>query len=258
MKITWFGTASLLIEFRESRVLIDPFLPLRGAENHPSLLDYRKEDSILITHGHIDHLGSIPKILKHSDTTVYCSAVPAATLEKKKADSDQIVIIRPGDTLSFGKIKATALPGKHIRFDSALVRHTLCSPRILQYFPNFLSLLFHNHAYAEGNETLTYLLEAGGKKILVLGSLALHETTDYPKHVDMLVLPYQGASDLVSAALAVIARIGPKTVLLTHFDDAFPPISRQIDTRPLKKVLSEKYPNLSVIKPTAGKIITFS
>ncbi len=258
MKITWFGTASLLIDCEGSRVLIDPFLPLKGAENHPSLLDYRKEDSILITHGHIDHLGSIPKILEHSDATVYCSPVPAATLEKKKADSDQIVIIRPGDKLYFGQIRVSILPGKHIRFDSALVRHTLCSPRILQFFPNFLSLLFHNHTYAEGNETLVFLLEADKKKILVLGSLALHETADYPKHVDMLILPYQGASDLVTAALAVIARIEPKTVLLTHFDDAFPPISRQIDTRPLKKVLSEKYPNLSVIKPTAGKEITFS
>ena len=101
MEITWFGTASLLIAYEDSRVLIDPFLPFRGAENHPSLLDYQKEDSILITHGHIDHLGSIPEILLHSDATVYCSAAPAATLEKKKADSDQIVIIRPGDILHF-------------------------------------------------------------------------------------------------------------------------------------------------------------
>lgn len=256
MKITWFGTASLLIENAESRVLIDPFLPLKGAENHPSLLDYQKEDSILITHGHIDHLGSIPKILLHSDATVYCSTTPAATLEKKNADSDQIVIIRPGDILYFGEIKAAVLPGKHIRFDSRLIRHTLCSPRVLRYFPNFLSLLFWNHTFTEGNETLTYLIEAGGKKVLVLGSLALNETADYPKYVDMLILPYQGATDLVSAALSVIARIEPRSVLLDHFDDAFPPISRQIDTKPLRKTLKEQYPELPVVKPTAGKAVT--
>lgn len=256
MKITWFGTASLLIENEENRILLDPFLPLKGAENHPSLLDYQKEDSILITHGHIDHLGSIPKILLHADATVYCSAVPAAALEKKKVDGDQIVIIRPGDILLFGNIKTSVLPGKHIRFDSRLIRHTLCNPRILRYFPNFLSLLFHHHTYAEGNETLTYLIEANGKRILVLGSLALHETTEYPKYVDMLILPYQGSSDLVSAALSIIARIEPRTVLLDHFDDAFPPISRHIDTKPLRKILKERYPGLPVVKPTAGKAIT--
>ena len=256
MEITWFGTASLLIAYEDSRVLIDPFLPFRGAENHPSLLDYQKEDSILITHRHIDHLGSIPEILLHSDATVYCSAAPAATLEKKKADSDQIVIIRPGDILHFGKMKASVLPGKHIRFDSRLIWHTLCSPRILLYFPNFFSLLLRHRTYTEGNETLTYLIEANGKKILVLGSLALSETTDYPKYVDMLILPYQGATDLISAALSIIARIEPRTVLLDHFDDAFPPISRRIDTKPLRKVLKEQYPDLPVVKPTAGKAVT--
>ena len=256
MKITWFGTASLLIEKEKDRVLLDPFLPLPGAENHPSLLDYRKEDSILITHGHIDHLSSVPKILLHSDATVYCSAVPAATLEKKKADSDQIVIIRPGDVLYFGEIRVTVFPGKHIHFDSGLIGHTLLSPRILRYFPNFLSLLFHHHTYTEGNETLSYLIETDGKKILVLGSLALHEATEYPSYVDMLVLPYQGASNPVPAALSIIDRIKPQTLLLDHFDDAFPPISRHIDTKPLKKILKEQYPYLPVVKPTVGKAVT--
>lgn len=256
MKITWYGTASLLIENEESRVLIDPFLPLKGAKNHPSLLDYQKEDSILITHGHIDHLGSVPKILLHSDATVYCSAVPAATLEKKNADSDQIVIIRPGDVLYFGDIKAIVLPGKHVRFDGRLIRHTLCSPRIFRYFPNFLSLLFHHRTFTEEDETLTYLIESGGRKILVLGSLALDESADYPKYADMLILPYQGTSDLVSAACSIIDRIEPRSVLLDHFDDAFPPVSRQIDTKPLRKALKERYPDLPVVKPTAGKAVT--
>ena len=256
MKITWFGTASLLIENEGDQILIDPFLPLKGSENRPSLLDYQKADSILITHGHIDHLGSISRILRDSDAAVYCSALPAATLEKKKTDSDQIVIIRPGDILHFGGIKVTPLPGKHIKFDAKLIRHTFLNLRILLYFPNFLSLLFRNHTYAEGNETLTYLIEAGGKKILVLGSLALDEETEYPKYVDMLILPYQGTTDLVSAALSIIARIEPRTILLDHFDDAFPPISRHIDTKPLKKALTEHYPELPVVKPTAGKAIT--
>lgn len=256
MKITWFGTASLLIEHGKDRVLIDPFLPLRGAENHPSLLDYRKEEAILITHGHIDHLASIPKILEDSDATVYCSELPAATLEKKWVDGDQIVIIRPGDTLHFGEMQVTALPGKHIRFDSELIRHTFLNPRILRYFPNFVFLLLKNHAYPEGNETLTFQIDAGGRRILILGSLNLDENTEYPCNVDMLTLPYQGATDLVTPALSIIERIKPRTVLLDHFDDAFPPISNHIDTKPLKKALAGRFPDLPVVKPAAGKAVT--
>ena len=256
MNITWFGCASLLIENGEDRVLIDPFLPLRGAEHHPSLSDYQKEDSILITHGHIDHLGSIPLILWDSDATVYCSKTPAATLEKKQADSDQIVVIRPGDELLFGKIKVTVLSGKHIQFDSALIRHTLLNFRILQYFSNFLCLLIKHFTYREKGETLAFQIDSEDKRILVLGSLALRENVEYPKDADMLVLPYQGATELVSPALSIIERLQPKTVLLDHFDDAFPPISNHIDTKPFKKTLEEHYPDLPVVKPTAGKPVT--
>ncbi|MCM1251304.1 MAG: MBL fold metallo-hydrolase [Clostridium sp.] len=256
MKITWFGCASLLIENGEERILIDPFLSLRGAENHPSLSAYQQEDAILITHGHIDHLGSIPLILRDSQATVYCSKTPAATLEKKRTDSDQIVLIRPKDKLLFGNIKVTVLPGKHIRFDRRLIRHTLLNFRILQYFPNFLHLLMKNFVYQENDETLTFLIESEGKSILVLGSLSLRENTEYPENVDMLILPYQGATDLVLPALAIIEKIKPKAVFLDHFDDAFPPISSHIDTKPLKKALEKHFPNLSVVKPTAGKPVT--
>lgn len=258
MKITWFGTASLLIESGngKDRILIDPFLPLWGAENHPSLLDYRKEESILITHGHIDHLSSIPSILRDSDAAVYCSECPADTLERKKVDSDQIVVIRPGDMLLFGEMKVTALSGSHIQFDSKLVRDTFLNFRILKYFPNFLFLLLKNHSYPEGKETLAFQIDGDGKRILILGSLNLDAQEKYPVNVDMLVLPYQGASDLVTPALAVIRKIHPRTVLLDHFDDAFPPISRHIDTKPLKKAITEHFPGLPVVKPTAGKPVT--
>lgn len=256
MKITWFGTASLLIENGKDKILIDPFLPLRGAENHPSLLDYRKEDSILITHGHIDHLGSIPKILQDSDATVYCSKLPAATLEKKGVDSDRIVIIRPNDVLHFGQIRVTPLSGKHIHFDSGLIRHTFLNNRILKHFINFIYLLFMNNSYPEGNETLTFQIDTADKRILVLGSLGLDENIEYPKYVDMLILPYQGATDLVTPTLSIIEKIEPRTVLIDHFDDAFPPISNHIDTKPLKKALEERFPDLPVVKPSAGKAVT--
>lgn len=256
MKITWYGTASLLFDSGEDRILIDPFLTLKGAKNHPSLLSYIKEESILITHGHLDHLYSVPKIMANSDATVYCSAAPARTLEKKGVDGDQIVLIRPGDSLIFGSIKVKVLQGKHIEFDRKLIQKTLFNPRVFRHFSNLLFLGWNHPKYREQQETLVYQIEAGGKIVLVLGSLNLDEKTEYPKYADMLVLPYQGSSDLITQTLSIIERIEPRTILLDHFDDAFPPISTQVDTKPLKKFLDNKFPELPVVKPTAGKTVT--
>lgn len=256
MKITWYGTASLLIDSGEDRILIDPFLTLKGAQNHPSLLTYIKEESILITHGHLDHLYSVPKIMANSDATVYCSAAPARTLEKKGVDGDQIVLIHPGDNLSFGSIKVKVLQGKHIEFDRKLIHKTLLNPRVFRHFANLLFLGWNHPKYREQQETLVYQIESGGKVILVLGSLDLDDQTEYPEYADMLVLPYQGSSDLITRALSIIEKVKPRTMLLDHFDDAFPPVSAQIDTRPLKKALTEHFPDLPVVKPTAGKTVT--
>lgn len=256
MKITWFGTASLLIEYEGDRLLIDPFLTLKGAANHPSLLSYLQEDSILITHGHIDHLHSVPKIMANSDATVYCSATPAKTLQKKGVDGSQIVVVRPDDRLIFGKIRVTVLKGQHITFDKKLIRQTLFSRRILQHFSNLLFLGWNHPQYPENEETLIYQIEAGGKVVLVLGSLGLDDQTVYPKYADMVIIPYQGVSDLIPPTLSILHRIQPRTILLDHFDDAFPPISSGIDTRPLKKALAEEFPDLPAVKPTAGKPVT--
>lgn len=61
MKITWYGTASILLESEGERLLFDPFVELAGASNPNSLEDFVQETDICITHGHVDHLFSYRK-----------------------------------------------------------------------------------------------------------------------------------------------------------------------------------------------------
>ena len=75
--------------------------------------------------------------------------------------------------------------------------------------------------------------------------------------MDILILPYQGNNDLPARAKEVLARIRPKSVLLSHFDNAFPPMSRDVNLRPLKRMMDETYPGIRVVKPEAGKTIEF-
>ena len=255
MKITWFGTASLQLETDRDCILIDPFICYRGAENRQWITDYLQKENILITHGHYDHLASIPKILDFSEATVYCTDTPAQTLEKKGMDPDLLVAIQPGTELLFGDMKVKVWKGTHVKFDKPLIRHILFSPRMLRYFYRIPQLLHGIMAYPEGGETVAFEISWERKKIFVLGSMGLDPNTVYPEDIDLLVLPYQGTSLLVSTALSILEKLHPKAVLLDHFDDAFPPISRKEDTKPLKKALELRYPHVKVVKPTVGKPI---
>ncbi|MDY3918216.1 MAG: MBL fold metallo-hydrolase [Candidatus Limivivens sp.] len=253
MKITWYGTASLSIETALSKILIDPFLTPRGSENRTSLQDFAGYDTILLTHGHLDHIQSIPKILEGNEAVVFCTATPAETLERKGVPGERIMEIQPGIQLAFRDIRVTVLKGKHIQYDRKLVEKTFLSWRMLRYAYRIPSMFFQNRAFRENGETVTYLLEAAGKSVLILGSMGLDEEEEYPEKVDILVLPFQGMLDPSLPAAAVIDRIRPGMVMLDHFDDAFPPFSKTVDTRSLKKLLDKRDPDLCVVKPKAGK-----
>ena len=66
-----------------------------------------------------------------------------------------------------------------------------------------------------------------------MGSMNLREEIDYPAGADVLVLPYNGWPDNLPPAKAIIERLRPKTVLLDHWDDTFPPLTTPVDTAPV-------------------------
>ena len=100
---------------------------------------------------------------------------------------------------------------------------------------------------------MVFQIRAGGRQILLLGSLALDPGEQYPEDVDILILPYQGNNDLPARAREVLERLHPKSIVLSHFDNAFPPMSRDVDLRPLKELIETEFPGIRVIRPTAGK-----
>ena len=102
---------------------------------------------------------------------------------------------------------------------------------------------------------MAFDVKAEHRELLILGSLALDPAETYPEGVDVLILPYQGNNDLPARAEEVLSRLRPKAVVLSHFDNAFPPMSRDVDLQPLKKLMAEKFPHIKVVKPTAGKAI---
>jgi len=145
------------------------------------------------------------------------------------------------------------LKGQHTRFTARMVLRKLINPRLFRYFRNTLFLAWAHPKFPEKGETVAYQIDAEGKRILLLGSMALDKNTIYPTDVDLLILPFQGRENMAEAAMKIVDELKPRRILLDHFDDAFPPVSEDVDTRPFKRAIAMKHPEIKVVKPRAGK-----
>lgn len=70
-----------------------------------------------------------------------------------------------------------------------------------------------------------------------------------PKKVDILIWPFQGRTNMTKYSLPIIEKIKPKTIILDHFDNAFPPITGKVNTEKFVKVMTQKYPEIKIIVP---------
>lgn len=256
MDVFWYGNASIGIKAKGISLLFDPFMPLPGASYVRTLDDFLPAPEIFITHGHLDHIQSVPALVAQGAGKVYATASPAKNLLEQGVPKQRIQTIEPGNRLSIKadsaseEILISVKRGRHIRFDLPLVLRTLLSPRMLRYWQNARTLLADNRVYLENNETVVFEVSDGNELITVLGSLALAADESYSTSPNLLILPYQGNSHLLELALAIVERIEPKAILLDHFDDAFPPISRQIDPTDFVESMARLHPQIAVTIPT--------
>lgn len=242
MKLKWHGTACISLETENAAIIFDPYIPRKGSETPSAAEEYLRFENILVTHGHFDHISTIPETVAKSGATVWCTAAPAEALYSKGVPIENIRLIKHGDALSFGDMKVTVYKSRHVKFDAKLIFGTLFSVRPIKYFSNLVELIKENSVCKEENETVGFLIEAEGKRIYLMASMNWVKDVEYPTDVDLLVLPFQGASDLVTPGLKFVDMTHPKAVLLDHFDDTFPPMSNHIDTSGMVKALEGKIP----------------
>ena len=84
MQLIWHGTASVELICAAGRILFDPFVPLPGSKVPVRPEDFDGFTDIFLTHGHLDHIVSVPGIVKRNPgATVCCTGTPCETLRAK-------------------------------------------------------------------------------------------------------------------------------------------------------------------------------
>ena len=234
MRLSWYGTAAIMLEHDGYRLMFDPFLGMPLEEKpfrrEKTAAKFRTADAVIVTHGHFDHIHDIPYLYNNSDIEIYASVTPCSTMLKNGAENRRLNLINPGDSITLGGMKITAYQGRHCRFDFGVVKKTIFKPDAVRHPLKLIELLMTNKRYPENGETLFYEIEADGKRIQLMGSMGMDEDTSYPIGADALVLPFQGTGDPGKTVLPYVHRLAPKRIFLDHYDDAFPPMSSQIET----------------------------
>ena len=245
MRITWPGTATLLIESGQTRILVDPYLQPLG-ENRAAVRESLKTDvrGILITHPHFDHFHGLNRVLsicggysseKSHKIPVYVCGRGMETARRCPYPVEQMHEVHPGDELDFEDLLVRVYQGKHVKFDPGTVLGAAARAVRNRQAGQLLHLVRLNHFFSMGEKDIfiyEILEKASGKRAVVLGSAGDYMPSEILKGADVLVFPYAGRSDMAVYAERVIRTFAPKRVLYDHYDDAFPPFTKMEPAMP--------------------------
>lgn len=249
MKLTLLGTATITVENEKGKILFDPFLRRNPRlKNTTPIVGFIGYDAIFITHGHFDHLYDVPEILRlDKKVPVFCTKTPAQTLMKKGVPAERIHIIEPGDVVEVKGMKVRAYPGRHVDFDFGYIKTVIA--RCTVKFPLFFKQVYLNFVYPEAEEILIYEIQENGKNILVTGSFGYKEDVEYPKNPDCFVLAHGGCAGIPQLARPLVESLNPKTVFITHHDDAFPPVTKAVKVRKVSEEFRTTHPWINFVIP---------
>ena len=256
MKITWYGTATIGLDDGQTKLLFDPFVRMNKRIETTPVEGFAGFNAVLVTHGHLDHIYSIPQLLEVDKTvSVYCTETPKATLQKRGVAEDRIRLIVPGDTLQFGAFTVKVWQFRHIVFDPVYILTVV--PKSALHLPRLFWLAYMNRKMPENGEIVAYEITHGGKTIFLTGSFRDTPEITYPGNVDLLILANGGSVFVPEKTAGFLKKYKPKAVLVDHFDNAFPPVTRTVSVKRLQKRIAKDHPDMRFIVPAVCEPIEF-
>lgn len=245
-ELLWLGQAGFRIKTPGGKtILIDPWLtngPKAPAPYKTDLKALGKVDMLLVTHGHVDHLGDAPELAKLNNAILYGPAdmvTPLITLGLIPANLGHR-FNKSGNVRPFPGIKVTAVAAEH----SSLIVHPNPTTGKLEAHP--------------AGEAVGYIIELeNGFKIWHMGDTGLFGDMKFIAErykPDLVMMPIGGnfTMDPEDAAWAARNWINPPMVMPIHYN-----------SNPLAKgTLAEfeqamKGSTIKVVPMTEGQTLSF-
>jgi L-ascorbate metabolism protein UlaG (beta-lactamase superfamily) len=261
LTLRWLGVAGLVIGYDGKVIVQDPFLShqnYKDVEKDFGFWKQKKIDELLLTHGHFDHSKDISKVLDKYDSRAFMNADVAKRRDLARHNNKIVGLDEESSVHEISqKITLTALRNGHVKYDLPLVTETF--GKILRQKKLFSKEFYQNVFCYPSKTPYIYNLNLDNRfNLVTLGSLALNKRNrDYLKNkrVDLLCLPIQGRSDITEQAEELVSEIRPRGVYLYHWDDFYPPLSKEVDISSLVENLKKKNYIKHVYVPRLGKNI---
>lgn len=252
MKITWYGTATIGIDDGKTKLLFDPFVRMNKKIETTPIEGFVGFDAVFVTHGHFDHIYSIPELTEKDKTVpVYCTETPKKTLMKNGVPEERFRLIKPDDVIKIGDYTIRPRRFRHIVFDPIYILTVV--PQSILMLPRLFWQAYMNHKMPEGGEIVAYEIESQGKKIFLTGSFREYPEEVYPDDIDLLILANGGSIFVPEKTKGFIDRYQPKKIMVDHFDNAFPPVTREVSVSRLKNMINKNHPDIEFIIPEICK-----
>lgn len=201
IELTWLGHASWLITYQQHRILLDPFL--NENPSAPMKASEIEADTILVSHGHFDHVADVAEIANRCQANVI-AIYEIAEWFSKNHQVEKTVGMNIGGSLE--------LPFGHVKMTQAI--HSSQLP---------------DGSY--GGVAAGFLLKIADRKIYFACDTALFSDMKAigSEGIDLAVLPIgdlftMGPLDSVRATNL----IDPKEVLPSHYN-TWPPIEQDAE-----------------------------
>lgn len=211
-EIFWMGQAAFKIKTPGGKsIVIDPWItagPKAPANLKKDLSALGPVDLLLVTHGHLDHIGDAPALAKLNNTKLYGPAdmmTPLVTLGVLPAELTHR-FNKSGSVTPLPGIKVTAVQAEH---SSLLVWNNPATGK--------------NESHPAG-EAMGYIIQLeNGKKIWHMGDTGLFSDMKFiSEHYkpDLVMIPIGGnfTMDPEDAAYALKTWIKPKAVIPMHYN----------------------------------------